>query len=160
MTSDTRNKIGLGLLAMAFAFLVIAIMTALWVADKSMANPDDSQQVTRGKSVYAQHCISCHGSHLEGQANWRERLPNGRMPAPPHDASGHTWHHPDAVLFDIIKHGLVPGKTAPPGYRGDMPAFSTLSDEEIWAVLAYIKSSWPQHIRKSQREMSLNQSRR
>jgi mono/diheme cytochrome c family protein len=32
-----------------------------------------------------------------------------------------------------------------------MPAFAgTLTDEEIWAVLAYIKSAWPEEIRKAQ----------
>lgn len=111
--------------------------------------------------MYAQHCASCHGVRLEGQDNWRERLPSGRFPAPPHDASGHTWHHPDAVLFGITKHGLVPGKYAPPSYQSDMPAFgSVLSDEDLWAVLAYIKSSWPSDIRKAQRNMTLEQSRR
>ena len=161
MTSETHNKIGLGLLAAACAFLVVAITAAMWFEAKPLADPDDTQQVTRGKSVYAQHCASCHGVRLEGQQNWRERLPNGRMPAPPHDASGHTWHHPDTVLFGITKHGLVPGKYAPPGYRSDMPAFGgALSDEEIWAVLAYIKSPWPQDIRKAQRELTLKQSRR
>jgi len=83
------------------------------------------------------------------------------MPAPPHDESGHTWHHPDAVLFGITKHGLIPGKYAPPSYRSDMPAFGgTLSDEDIWAVLAYIKSSWPQEIRKAQRELTLQKDQR
>jgi S-disulfanyl-L-cysteine oxidoreductase SoxD len=108
-----------------------------------------------------QRCIACHGESLEGQPNWRERLPSGRMPAPPHDASGHTWHHPDGVLFGITKHGLVPGKYAPPRYQSDMPAFgSALTDEDIWAVLAYIKSSWPQDIRKAQREITLKSDRR
>lgn len=83
------------------------------------------------------------------------------MPAPPHDASGHTWHHPDSVLFGITKHGLVPGKYAPPKYESDMPAFGgPLSDEEIWAVLAYIKSSWPAGIRKAQLEMTRERDRR
>ena len=60
------------------------------------------------------------------------------MPAPPHDDSGHTWHHPDEVLFGITKHGVVP-PYAPPGYESDMPAFAgKLSDDEIRAVLAYI----------------------
>ena len=83
------------------------------------------------------------------------------MPAPPHDASGHTWHHPDSVLFGITKHGLVPGKYAPPSYQSDMPAFAgTLSDEEIWAVLALFKSTWPQEIRKAQHEMTRERDRR
>lgn len=64
------------------------------------------------------------------------------MPAPPHDESGHTWHHPDDVLFAIVKDGLVP-PYAPRGYESDMPAFAgKLSRDEIWAVLAFIKSHW------------------
>jgi hypothetical protein len=53
-------------------------------------DPTDPTLVTRGKVVYAEQCASCHGTNLEGQPNWRHRLPNGRMPAPPHDATGHT----------------------------------------------------------------------
>jgi mono/diheme cytochrome c family protein len=98
--------------------------------------------LAEGKRLYDAHCASCHGLKLEGQPNWQKRNPNGRMPAPPHDESGHTWHHPDEVLFAITKHGLVP-PYAPPGYPSDMPAFAgTLSDAEIRAVLAYIKSRW------------------
>jgi mono/diheme cytochrome c family protein len=98
--------------------------------------------VALGAKVYMQDCAVCHGAKLEGQPNWRERLPNGRMPAPPHDESGHTWHHPDHVLFGITKFGLVP-PFAPAGYPSDMPAFAgKLSDDEIWAVLAFIQSHW------------------
>jgi hypothetical protein len=77
-----------------------------------------------------------------GQPDWRSRPPNGKLPAPPHDESGHTWHHTDQLLFDITKHGLVWPYT-PKDYQSDMPAFDgTLADDEIWAVLAYIKSHW------------------
>jgi mono/diheme cytochrome c family protein len=152
-----RNIIGKGFLAAAFAFLIGAIVVALRHEGKSPADPGNAAQVARGKAVYDQNCAVCHGANLEGQPNWREKLPSGRMPAPPHDASGHTWHHPDAVLFGITKHGLVPGKYAPPAYQSDMPAFSgKLDDEEIWAVLAYIKSSWPEGARKSQAEVNRN----
>ena len=110
--------------------------------DDPRADPGDRARVALGQRVYAQHCASCHGAKLEGQPEWRRRLPNGRMPAPPHDETGHTWHHADAQLFAITKRGLVPPH-APAGYESDMPAFGqTLSDEEIWAVLAYIKSQW------------------
>jgi mono/diheme cytochrome c family protein len=110
---------------------------------ESRANPADANQVALGAKVYAQHCAACHGAKLEGQPNWRSPLPTGRMPAPPHDESGHTWHHTDEMLFGITKEGLVPGKYAPPGHQSDMPAFGkVLSDDEIWAVLAYIKSHW------------------
>ena len=60
-----------------------------------------------GALIYQARCASCHGVHLEGQANWRERGADGRLPAPPHDASGHTWHHPDDVLIRITKEGVA-----------------------------------------------------
>jgi mono/diheme cytochrome c family protein len=102
--------------------------------------------VALGQSVYAAHCARCHGVNLEGQPNWRDPLDNGRLPAPPHDAGGHTWHHPDAQLFGITKHGPAP--YVKPGYESDMPAFDgILTDDEIAASLAYIKSTWPPDIR-------------
>jgi mono/diheme cytochrome c family protein len=80
-------------------------------------------------------------------------MANGRLPAPPHDASGHTWHHSDAVLFGITKHGL--GPYAPAGYESDMPAFAdVLSDDQIAAALAYIKSRWPAEIRARQAQVN------
>lgn len=158
---NIRNRIGLGLLGAAFAFLVVTVWVSLRPGGKPLADPDDTQQVARGKAVYAQYCAACHGTRLEGQPDWRRQLASGRMPAPPHDASGHTWHHPDSVLFGITKYGLVPGKYAPPGYQSDMPAFgNTLTDEDIWAVLAYIKSSWPREIHAAQREMTLKSNRK
>ena len=110
--------------------------------DDPRADPRDSAKVALGAKVYAPNCAACHGAKLEGQPNWREPLPNGRFPAPPHDESGHTWHHPDSVLFGIVKNGLVP-PYAPKNYESDMPAFGgKLSDDEIWAALAFIKSHW------------------
>jgi len=154
----TRTRIALALLAAAIAGGVILQFSQPSVP---YIDPSDQQAVTRGKDIYAAQCAACHGAKLEGQPEWRKRLPNGRLPAPPHDETGHTWHHPDAVLVDIVKHGLVPGRTAPEGYQSDMPAYAkTLSDEDIVAVLAYIKSTWPQEVRAQQKEMTLNQARR
>lgn len=82
------------------------------------------------------------------------------MPAPPHDETGHTWHHPDRVLFGIVKHGLVP-PYAHADYQSDMPAFAAkLSDEDIWAVLAYIKSHWTsRQLLEARREMTRNSAK-
>jgi mono/diheme cytochrome c family protein len=119
----------------------LAIVLVFTLAACSEPQPS-AQTLALGGKLYAQHCASCHGARLEGQPNWRSRLPNGRMPAPPHDESGHTWHHPDEVLFGITKHGVVP-PYAPPGYQSDMPGFEgKLTDEEIRAILAYIASHW------------------
>ncbi|MBS8226225.1 c-type cytochrome [Vannielia litorea] len=106
----------------------------------------DAEAVALGETLYAENCAACHGAALEGQvANWRERDADGMMPAPPHDESGHTWHHPDAMLFAITKYGTeaVVGQ----GYQSNMMGFEgVLSDEEILATLAYIKSTWPAEI--------------
>jgi mono/diheme cytochrome c family protein len=123
--------------------------------EDSRADPGDAGRVALGERVYAQHCASCHGAKLEGQPHWRSRLPNGRLPAPPHDDTGHTWHHADALLFAITQQGLVP-PYAPAGYESDMPAFGrTLSDDEIWATLAFIKSRWTApEVREARAQMS------
>lgn len=106
-----------------------------------------------GRALYVAHCAGCHGVSLEGQPDWKERLPNGRWPAPPHDATGHTWHHSDVVLFQIVRNG--PQSLLGPQYQTDMPAFAgVLSDAEIAAVLAYIKGTWPPDERAYQELMN------
>ena len=106
------------------------------------------ERIAQGKAVYTEHCASCHGVDLEGQPDWRARKPDGRLPAPPHDPSGHTWHHPDQVLITITKSG--PAAIAGDDYESDMPGYDgVLSDTEIIAVLSYIKSRWPGDIRRA-----------
>lgn len=133
-------------LRLSFVLLLAGLVAGCGQAsstfDDPRADPDDAARLALGARVYAQQCAACHGANLEGQPEWRKRLPSGRLPAPPHDESGHTWHHPDRVLFAITRDGLVP-PLAPQGYASDMPAFAgRLSDDEIWAVLAFIKSRW------------------
>lgn len=112
----------------------------------------DPQQVARGAEICTLHCAECHGANLEGEADWKIQNPDGSFRAPPHDANGHTWHHSDAQLIDAVRLGgarLSPdvGGTSP------MPAYGdTLTDEEITAVLDYIKSTWPEDIRLYQWE--------
>ncbi len=109
-----------------------------------------------GKSAYDAQCAACHGINLEGQPNWRQRLPSGELPAPPHDASGHTWHHPDGFLFAVTKYGTA--RFAPPGYKSTMGGFAeVLSDAEITAVIAYIKAAWPPEIRARQADITARQ---
>ncbi len=107
------------------------------------------RDLARGAALYAEHCAACHGADLEGAADWRRPRPDRRLPAPPHDASGHTWRHPDSVLFAITKHGsaaVIGG-----GYESDMIGFGdVLDDEEIRDVLAFIKSTWPERERAHQ----------
>jgi len=139
---------------------LLAVLTACSDApspgDDPRADARNSAKGVLGAKVYTQQCASCHGANLEGQPNWKVLLQNGRRPAPPHDDSGHTWHHADYVLFAIVKNGLVP-PFAPAGYESDMPAFGgKLSDAEIWAVLAFIKSHWSGEVLSYRAEMTSN----
>lgn len=133
--------------------LALVALAGLWLWWNDPIESDDARQIATGARLYAEHCASCHGADLEGQANWRLRRSDGKLPAPPHDASGHTWHHSDAQLFAITKHGV--GQFAPRGYASDMPAYSDrLADGEIRAILAFIKSTWPADIRRRQSEIN------
>lgn len=119
-----------------------------------LGEPVTADELALGQELYAANCASCHGADLEGQPNWKRRLESGRMPAPPHDETGHTWHHADRQLFTITKLGV--GGVVP-GYESDMPAFEgVLTDEEIRAVLAFIKSTWPDRQRGFQAEVTAN----
>jgi mono/diheme cytochrome c family protein len=144
--SPTGSWIAVGAVAAA---TVVGLVVLLSREPQPKADPEDAEQVALGATVYAAQCASCHGANLEGQRGWRRPLPSGKVLAPPHNATGHTWHHPDKHLFRVTKLGTE--AIARPGYKSDMIAFGDkLSDEEIWAVLAYIKSNWPPEIRRKQ----------
>ena len=143
----------LGLLALALGVAVI-----LWpqpegkVLDLSTAIVD----IEAGQELYAQSCAVCHGTNLEGQENWQSPAPDGRLPAPPHDETGHTWHHADSVLFNYTKLG---GRAAMAqsglDFESGMPGFGeVLTDQEIWNILGYIKSTWPARTKEIQAERS------
>lgn len=138
----------LGLLLAACDRAPQSAVESVFVIDAS-----DPVLVALGEPIYFEHCASCHGAALEGQPDWRRRRPDGRLPAPPHDPSGHTWHHPDWELFAMTAHGVTP--LAPPDYETDMPAYrGILSDQEIIAVLAWIKAQWPAEIAAIQQDIN------
>lgn len=141
-----RGKLLAVLIVVALAGGATAYM-ALDRKPASLLRPDDASVVARGKEVYGTACAACHGANLEGQPNWRERGPDGLLPAPPHDDTGHTWHHPDSVLFEITKFGVQ--RFAAPNYKTAMPVFEgRLSDDDILAVLSFIASRWSPDIRQ------------
>ena len=115
--------------------------------NKIILMPNDASLVSLGQKIYSQNCASCHGVKLEGQKNWQTRDDEGYLLAPPHDETGHTWHHTDEYLFLMTKYGIekIIGKK----YPNNMPAYEDiLSDKEIIAVLSFIKSSWPKKIQE------------
>ena len=138
---------GLAVAAVAAAAGLVGISMLGEPGESTLAlQPGDAATIAQGERVYAAECAACHGADLEGQADWRERRADGRLPAPPHDATGHTWHHPDSQLFELTKHGVA--AVIGEDYATDMPAYAgILTDAEIIAVLSYIKSTWPEDVR-------------
>ena len=133
--------------------LILVLATAWWIAsdappELAATDPSNAVLVDRGATVYADNCAACHGKNLEGETpKWRTRRADGKFPAPPHDRSGHTWHHGDDILFEITKHGRL--KSSAGSSSSSMPGFAAkLSDRDIWAVLSFIKSRWPASIRR------------
>ncbi|WP_245910680.1 c-type cytochrome [Pelagimonas varians] len=124
-----------------------AVVVLLIAASTANAGHEfDGRDLAAGAVLYSEHCADCHGANLEGQPNWRVADENGVLPAPPHDETGHTWHHSNTQLFDYTKLGgqEALGRSGVTGFTSGMPGFSgALSDGEIWQVLAFIASTWP-----------------
>jgi mono/diheme cytochrome c family protein len=136
------------------AIFLVSAATALALADAADA------EVRDGRDLYVKYCASCHGAELQGQPEWRSPDDNGLYPAPPHDETGHTWHHDDAMLTDTITRGgqavLDDMNVA---FTSGMPGFGPVLDaSEIEAILDYIKSTWPDRIREMQAQRSQDAS--
>ena len=138
------------LIIILFVFSIILIGFYAYTMNKDnkiILMPNDASLVSLGQKIYLENCASCHGVKLEGQKNWQTRDDEGYLLAPPHDETGHTWHHTDEYLFLMTKYGIenIIGKK----YLNNMPAYEDiLSDKEIIAVLSFIKSSWPKKIQE------------
>lgn len=100
--------------------------------------------IQRGAGLYQQYCASCHGQDLSGQPNWRTPRSDGSYPAPPHDESGHTWHHSDRALLTMTRDGIDFAQSSMPTF-GDQ-----LTDEEIVAIIEFLKSNWSDEARAFQ----------
>lgn len=138
-------KQGLSIGILATAAFIAAFFLLAPSQSEQVALHSDAQAVSLGRDLYAENCAACHAADLAGQADWKSRDAEGYLPAPPHDETGHTWHHPTMQLFEITKLGteaIVGGS-----YKSNMVGFQdVMTDAEIYAVLAFIKSTWPTRI--------------
>lgn len=142
----SMRRLALGVILVAFSSSAIA-----QAGDNSP--PLDPGQVNSGRAIYEQHCASCHGASAEGAPNWQERDARGELPAPPHNAEGHTWRHSDADLYEMVSKGWRDpfNKTK----RLTMPAFGEeMSPAQIRAVIGYLKTLWTPDQRQFQSEES------
>lgn len=131
---------------------LLGMVAQVHAAEAGSAAPD-RQEIDTGRLIYQQHCAACHGAKGEGQPNWQKRDALGELPPPPHDSTGHTWKHADAMLYKTIRDGWRDpfNKTK----RLTMPAYKdTLAPQEIRAVIGYLKTLWTPQQRRIQREES------
>jgi len=132
-------------------WLILILLSSTSIASANHELED--RNLSAGQILYTNNCASCHGAKLEGQPNWQSPNSDGILPAPPHDATGHTWHHDNELLFEYTKLGGK-GALAARGitdFNSGMPAFDgVVSDEDIWDILAFIKSTWPEREQDAQ----------
>lgn len=155
---DLSRRLGPRGKFMVIAILIGGLITAgdlIWerVTNQTAisADPLNLAQVGLGHALYDQHCAYCHGVDLEGKPGWDGEFPDGRRPPLPLEGTGPIWRLSDHDLFDLTKYG---GQVfSPPSYRNEMPGFEgQLSDADIWAILAFIKSRWSDETRARQAE--------
>ncbi|MFC6689215.1 c-type cytochrome [Jhaorihella thermophila] len=138
---------------LAGAAIVLAAAGMFYIAGRSPQPSGRAPDIQAGRLLYAENCASCHGANLEGQPNWRTPRPDGTYPAPPHDETGHTWHHGDGLLFDYTKLGgqEMLKRMGAGDAKSGMPGFGdSLSDDQIRDILAFIQSTWPERVREIQ----------
>ncbi|MDA9314075.1 cytochrome c [Amylibacter sp.] len=139
---------------MKWLILILLCSTSIASANHEL----EDRNLSAGQILYTNNCASCHGAKLEGQPNWQSPNSDGILPAPPHDATGHTWHHDNELLFEYTKLGGK-GALAARGitdFNSGMPAFDgVISDEDIWDILAFIKSTWPEREQDAQASRNL-----
>ena len=140
------------------AMLIGAVITLISLSfdqytasSSSYADPKNEAQVSHGKSLYTANCAFCHGDDLGGKEGWDRDYPKGGRPALPLNGSGALWRLADHDIYDVIKFGGQP--FSPLTYRNDMPGFELqLAAADLWALVAYVKSTWSPEMIERQKE--------
>ncbi len=164
---DTQHRIHITMLLIPFRPIAIRV-TDRGIASLTLAmaligalacssQSDETGATGTGQQIFASTCAACHGVDGQGQENWHVPKEDGTLPPPPLNGDGHTWHHGDGLLYQIVSQG---GKSLEipnvPNFKSGMPAFGDLlSHEEIIAVLTYVKSLWGD---KTKRDISIRES--
>jgi mono/diheme cytochrome c family protein len=100
------------------------------VHNRSQKNPlqDNAAGVADGKEAFSHYCVACHG--LDGQ-NTGVPFANRMSPPVPSLAGKEVQSYTDGQLKWIIDNGIWP--SGMPGSK------NTLSDEEIWSIVLYLR---------------------
>lgn len=109
---------------------VVAIKHHITVRNKSEKNPlpVTSENLAEGKEAFGHYCIACHG--LDGQ-NTGVPFAGNMSPPLPSLASMEVQGYTDGQLKWVIDNGISP--SGMPASKG------TLSDEEIWSIVLFLR---------------------
>lgn len=100
----------------------------------------DFARFMQGGKLYRKNCAQCHGDRAQGDPNWRQANAKGKLPPPPLNGTGHTWHHPKEALAKTIRDGTL-------RIGGSMPPWrNSMSDKEINLVIEWFQSHWSDEI--------------
>lgn len=141
--------------------MVLCIAVLIYIAGHrptldSKADQDNRELVDLGRLTYQQTCMACHGDRLKGKPTWHKTVESQDQAGTPLNADGVTWHLSDPRLFGAIKTGerFKDGKTKRIHAE---PFDGKLSDDKIWALIAYFKTTWTARQVESQKETTLRE---
>jgi mono/diheme cytochrome c family protein len=105
-------------------------------AEPAVPAPEGSLLMNFGKIVYASHCATCHGA-----------AGLGMPPNYPPLAGNQSIQMDEAVnpIRMVLNGGFPPGTAGNPMPYGMPPFAQTLTDDEVAAVVTYIRSAWGNH---------------
>ncbi len=124
--------------------IAVAILLALHAGaafGEGVQRIEDAALLSQGQDLFRAHCAICHGQNAEGTVeNWQQRDAAGKLPPPPLNGTAHAWHHSLNALARTIREGTR-------SIGGSMPPWGgTLSDDEIFAIIVWFSSLWPDEI--------------
>ena len=156
---DLLERVLIGSIVVCVALAALVLATG-WRADvagwaNAIGDLRPGAQLARGQGLYNTYCATCHGGP--------EAPPPGLVYPPRHNATGHTFEHPDCELVTIVLDGsnartrALRAREAPPG-SVEMPAFGQrLTRADVAAIVAYIKTMWTPDQVRSQEQVTRDQ---
>jgi len=110
--------------------IVTAAKHRIFIGNRGEKNPlpNTPASIADGKEAFSHYCVACHG--MDGQ-NTGVPFVEHISPPIPSLGSKEVQQYTDGQLKWVIDYGIWP--SGMPGSKG------TLSDDEIWSIVAYIR---------------------
>lgn len=100
---------------------------------EELKGPQVEQVVAQGKKLFETHCVDCHGSDGKGLAPAYPPLAGNRAI---------TMNSSVNAVRIVLNGGFPPGTAGNPRPYGMPPYSHVLDDDEVAAVVTYLRASW------------------